>query len=242
MRVEHLRQVAGGTRGRVEEKAESDLAVEEVTRRMCALFSLCDMGNPRFYKYEQNLLGVLAGYLRASFSSTTQYLTIDMLFPLILIVKRQILELSHPFLDSMDDTQAGRRFGKKEKTEALMSAHPTLLSNLLVVVGGLLSNQKHIEKLLSAVFIKCAPFMEMLERYVQMLFERNLNREISRVLRFYRQCLETYNQRKLRNQESKSIKTLFNHLSSYFYPKVGCLALRLEARQEVIASGEGSAE
>lgn len=163
--------------------------MEEVTRRLCALFTVCDMGNPRFYKYEENLLGILAGYLRASFSSTTQYLTIDMLFPLILLVKRQILELSHPFLDTLDDPQAGRRFGKKEKTEPLISAHPTLLSNLLLVVGGLLSNQKHIEKLLSAVFIKCAPFMEMLERYVQMLFDRNLKREICRVLRFYRQCL-----------------------------------------------------
>jgi hypothetical protein len=137
-----------------------------------------------------------------------------------------------------------KRFSKKERgrEEPLMAAHPTLLCNLLLVVGGLLSNQKHIEKLLSAVFIKCAPFMEILEKYVQMLFDRNLKREICRVLRFYRQCLETYNQRKLRNQESKSIKTLFNHLTSYFYPKVGCLALKLEAKQELIASGEGTAD
>lgn len=52
---------------------------------------MCDMGNPRFYKYEENLLGMLANYLRHSFSSTTQYLTIDLLFPLLLLVKRQVL-------------------------------------------------------------------------------------------------------------------------------------------------------
>lgn len=71
-----------------------------------------------------------------------------------------------------EQSQAIKRFSKKERgrDEPLMATYPTLLCNLLLVVGGLLSNQKHIEKLLSAVFIKCAPFMEMLERYVQMLF------------------------------------------------------------------------
>lgn len=137
------------------------------------------MGNPRFYKYEENLLGMLANYLRYSFSSTTQYLSIDLLFPILLLVKRQILELSHPFLDMLDEQfQVIKRFNKKDKVreDPLMVAHPTLLCNLLLVIGGLLSNQKHIEKLLSAVFIKCTPFMEMLEKYVHFLFERNCNR------------------------------------------------------------------
>jgi hypothetical protein len=243
-RTEHLKQVTGG-KVRTEDKVHSDLAIQEINHRLCTLFTMCDMNNFRFYKYEENLLGMLANYLRYSFSSTTQYLTIDLLFPMILLIKRQLLELSHPLIDLMEDqSSAGKRFNKKEKAreEPLIAAHPTLLCNFLLVIGGLLSNQKHIEKMLSAVFIKCAPFMEMLEKYVHFLFERNLNREICRVLRFYRECLETYNQRKLRNQESKSIKTLFNHLTSYFYPKVGCLAIKLEEKQDLIASGEGLPE
>lgn len=51
-----------------------------------------------------------------------------------------------------------------------MVAYPGLLCNFLLVIGSLLSNQKHIEKLLSAVFIKCSPFMELLEKYVEFLF------------------------------------------------------------------------
>jgi hypothetical protein len=69
--------------------------------------------------------------------------------------------------------------------------------------------------------------METLEKYVKYLFEGDFNKEIKRVLLFYRHCLEIYNQRKLRNQESKSIKMLFNHLSAFFYPKMGCIANKL---------------
>lgn len=49
------------------------------------------MANPRFYRYEEHLLGMLANYLRHSFSSTTQYLAIELVFPLLLLVKRQVL-------------------------------------------------------------------------------------------------------------------------------------------------------
>lgn len=59
-----------------EEKNETDLIIKEITHRIFTLFSTCDMNNSRFYKYEENLLGMLANYLRYSFSSTTQYLTI----------------------------------------------------------------------------------------------------------------------------------------------------------------------
>jgi hypothetical protein len=49
------------------------------------------MNNTRFYKYEANLLAVLANYLHNSFSTTVQYLSIDLLFPLLLLIKRQLV-------------------------------------------------------------------------------------------------------------------------------------------------------
>ena len=78
--------------------------------------------------------------------------------------------------------------------------------------------------------------METLEKYVRWLFEQGLHKPIQGVLSFYRRCLEVYNQRKLRNQESKSIKMLFGHLSAFFYPKVGCIAVHLEQQQHLISA------
>lgn len=78
--------------------------------------------------------------------------------------------------------------------------------------------------------------METLEKYMKYLFENDLSKEIKKVLSFYRRCLEVYNQRKLRYQESKSIKILFNHLSVYFYPKVGCIANKIEEKQHLISA------
>jgi len=45
-----------------------------------------------------------------------------------------------------EQSQVMKRFSKKERSrdEPLMATYPTLLCNLLLVVGGLLSNQKHI--------------------------------------------------------------------------------------------------
>lgn len=63
-----------------------------------------------------------------------------------------------------------------------------------------MSNHKHVERLISTIFIKNAIFMETLERYVRYLFEQDLIKEIKRVLSFYLHCLEIYNQRKIRNQ------------------------------------------
>ena len=58
---------------------------------------------------------------------------------------------------------------KKEKGESkakggeiLYETYPDLFSNFLLVISGLMSNHKHVERLLSAVFIKNVYFMETL--------------------------------------------------------------------------------
>jgi hypothetical protein len=52
VRIEHLIKVGGGARIRKEDKIHSDLALEELSHRLCTLFNMCDMNNSRFYKYE----------------------------------------------------------------------------------------------------------------------------------------------------------------------------------------------
>ena len=163
-----------------------------------------------------------------------------MLFPVLLLIKRQIIELSHPFLDNIGlakQMKSGKKFMKKDRQdsskslkqeEPLFVTYTDLFCNFLLVVSSLMSNHKHVERLISTIFIKNPLFMETLEKYVKYIFENDLTKEIKRVLGFYRHCLEIYNQRKLRNHESKSIKILFNHLSIFFYPKIGCIANKLE--------------
>ena len=80
--------VAGAS---LQHRRESDWVLLELARRCCSLMSLCDMASPRFYKYEANLLAALAGYLDHSFSATTKYLALDLFFPYLALVKRQIV-------------------------------------------------------------------------------------------------------------------------------------------------------
>ena len=44
-----------------------------------------------------------------------------MLFPVLLLIKRQIVELSHPLLENIDlgkPLQSSKRFGKREKHDS----------------------------------------------------------------------------------------------------------------------------
>ena len=57
-RYEHLQMSNGSARNRKEEVAETDFVLGEVSLRMNQIFSICDMSNPRFYKYQSNLLSL----------------------------------------------------------------------------------------------------------------------------------------------------------------------------------------
>jgi hypothetical protein len=48
--------------------------------------------------------------------------------------------------------------------------------------------------------------------------------------------MEIYNQRKLRNAESTSIKTIFNHIANFFCPPDGCIAKMLTHLQYLISA------
>ena len=50
-RYEHLKMSNGSARNRKEEVNETDFVLGEVSLRMNQIFSICDMSNPRFYKY-----------------------------------------------------------------------------------------------------------------------------------------------------------------------------------------------
>lgn len=93
VRSDHLKIVNSPLKNckRDEDNVEMDFVIAEIRLKMNQLFTLCDMGNARFYKYEVNLLVILANYLNSSFSNTTQYIAIDLLFPLLILIKRQIL-------------------------------------------------------------------------------------------------------------------------------------------------------
>jgi len=46
-----------------------------------------------------------------------------------------------------------------KQEEPLIVMYPELMCNLLLVLSGIMSNQKHVEKLISTVFIKNTLFM-----------------------------------------------------------------------------------
>ena len=74
-----------------EDISQTDFVIAEICIKINQLFTLCDMNNPRFYKYQANLMAVLANYLHNAFSNTAQYIAIDLLFPALILMKRQIL-------------------------------------------------------------------------------------------------------------------------------------------------------
>lgn len=146
-----------------------DFVVEYIRHYMKEVLGTCDMKRDKFYVYESKLLKVLGVYLAEDTESTAKYLVVEQLFPLLLLVKRQILELSHPHLDaecafgdgvSQRDTEhtgnhrckaehTGNQSGKsnanhkRDKPKALIYRHPQLMANYLIVISKLMTNNKH---------------------------------------------------------------------------------------------------
>jgi hypothetical protein len=117
-----------------------------------------------------------------------------MLMEHLLIIKRILLEMSMPFIksinnidvdgadtDNLESTlKAGSKFTKKTRLELsrivirpLIYEHPKLMSVYLSVIGGILCSQKYIEKLFYNVFIKNGMFLQLTELHTCCLFEED---------------------------------------------------------------------
>ncbi len=118
------------------------------------MLGTCDMKRERFYLYQGKLLKLLGVYLSETASNTTKYLILEHVFPLLLLLKRLILELSHPHLNidclfgegvnngkSTDKSDNSNVNFKKDK--ALIYRHPQLMANYLIVISKLMTNNKH---------------------------------------------------------------------------------------------------
>ncbi len=55
------------------------------------LLSVCNMEQTKFYFYQTNILNTLAFVITHSNSLATSYQVIDIFFPLLLLIKRQIM-------------------------------------------------------------------------------------------------------------------------------------------------------
>lgn len=66
--------------------------------------------------------------------------------------------------------------------------------------------------------------MEVVSSYVDYLFKKEYYKEIIICLNFYKKCLEIYHQRKQRNQDSKTLKLIYNHINILFSLKNGAIS------------------
>lgn len=97
--------------------------------------------------YQGKLLKLLGFYLNETTSNTTKYLIIDQVMPFLVLLKRELLELSHPHLniDCMfgEGDKEKANGVRKDKGKALIYRHPELMANYLIVISKLVANNKH---------------------------------------------------------------------------------------------------
>lgn len=88
------------------------------------------------------------------------------MFPLLLLVKRQIVELSHPFFEKTEYTNRS-----KVLETPLVIRNKSLLQYFLDIITNILVNNKYVERLISNVFLKNNCFMEVIEHYLELMLQ-----------------------------------------------------------------------
>lgn len=85
-----------------------------------------------FYFYQTNVLKGIAFYLHTTQSKVSHYYCAEYMFNLLIMIKREILELSHPFLHFVDPLRTGNpRMPLSHKYTELVECFLLILSALL---------------------------------------------------------------------------------------------------------------
>ena len=78
-------------KGLIDIKRTADDVILYVGKWLQSLFRSANIDHPKFIAYEVNLLKVLNFYLTIAQSKVTPYLIIEMAFPLLMLIKRQLI-------------------------------------------------------------------------------------------------------------------------------------------------------
>lgn len=125
-----------------------------------SLQQLADMHHPMFYFYQTNILKTIQFYLSSAQSKISQYYCAEFLFRFIIMIKREIVELSHPFIGAIDILKTAN-----SKTP-LTHRHPDLVQHFLFIISVLLEgSNRHLERLICNIFLKNIYFMETIQDY-----------------------------------------------------------------------------
>lgn len=149
-----------------EQKKSTDYIISHIGRWLQSLFKSSNLDHPKFSVYEVNLLKILNFYLSSCSSKVAPYLVIQFMFPLLLLVKRQIIELSHPFFEKIQYTNRS-----KVLEAPLIIKNRSLMQYFLDIVTNLLVNNKYVERLISSTFHKNNCFMQVIEYYLEAMLQ-----------------------------------------------------------------------
>lgn len=137
-------------------KKQSDSVILHVGGWLQSLFKSSNLDHPKFIFYEINLLKTLNFYLSTCQSKVTPYIVIEFLFPILIMIKRQITELSHPYIENPE-----YEYTNRTKQVPIIFSNKALMQNYLDILSSILVNNKYVEKLFCNVFLKNIYFMEL---------------------------------------------------------------------------------
>ena len=122
-----------------------------------------------------------------------------MLFDILLFLKRQILELSLPFLEdkiaspSLSQTTFTKKHSRNDYFTPLIYSHSSLLGAFLSVLANLEVSNKFVERLINNCFIRCDKFSDLLKLYGRHLFKVQNYDLILKLLDYYRHLTDIFN-------------------------------------------------